>query len=712
MPPLQLQKLDVQLSEVAVVTKKPFIEREKGKTILNIESSINATGSSAYEFLEKAPGVRIDNNDNISVSGKPGTVVWIDGKPSPMTGSDLANYLRGLSSSLIEKIEIISNPSAKYDAAGSSIINIIMKKDKKIGTNGNISLAYGQGIYPKTNNSISFNQRDKKINLFGSYSYSLRRAFNDLRLRREFYDRDTFIGAFDQKNYFRFDFTSHVTRAGVDFYANKKNTVGIVITYMANGFVREGENTSDVFNQQNQLASVFETGSDNNYQLRNFSANVNFKHSFDSSGTELTTDLDYAGYPNRSIQNFDTRYYTLNRQEFQNPYLLHGNLDGDLDIYSIKNDFTKNIKHGWKLDAGQKSSYVKGDNDLSFFNRSNGNNIYDTTKSNHFIYTENINAAYLSTNKDWEKWGLQAGLRVEHTNVKGEQLVYGNSFIRNYAQLFPNAVIKYKMKKTVSWELNYARRIRRPGYDQLNPFKYYLDPTTYREGNPYLMPSTTESFEFSNTFKEKFVTSIGFGRTFNNIIEVIAPLSNEARVTVQTNRNLSTVDVYTFNGSYPIEINKWWTSTNNFNLYYALYSGNIANTPIKNQGNVTLNFNTVNSFIINQNLSAELSGNYQSREVYAFDVIEPIWSVNLGLQQKVLKNRGTLRVNVTDVFYTNVIPAHVTYTDYQEEFLVRRDTRVATVSFSYKFGKNTVPGARRRQSGAEDIKQRAGGNVG
>ena len=686
---ISLIKKTVELKEVAVTTRKPFIEREKGKVILNIENSINASGSSVFEVIEKAPGVRVNNNDEVSLNGRPGTAIWVDGKPTQMTGSDLANYLRGIPSSAVEKIEIISNPSARYDAAGSSIINIIMKKDKRVGTNGSVSLAYGQGQYPKSNNSVSLNHRNKKFNVYGNYNYARRQVFSHLTLRREFSEQGLFLGAFNQDNYFKYDFNTHVGRVGADYYINKKNTLGIVLNGVSNIYNPTGDNKSEVYNSDNIQSSVFTTKSNNGNNRTNFSANLNYKHDFDSLGTNLVSDLDVAFFNGKSMQNIETRYLDLNYNETKTPYILYGDLLGDLDIYAFKNDFTKPLPNQFRFEAGQKSSFVTADNELSFYDRSNNQSKYDSSKSNHFIYTENINAAYINLNKEFKKWSLQFGTRFEHTSVTGLQKVYNTSFSRNYGQVFPSALITYRFNEKNSLEFNYSRRIRRPGYDQLNPFKFYLDPTTYREGNPFLQPSVTESFELTQTFKQQMTLSLGYGRTYRNIIEVIAPLTNQQAITVQTNVNLAIVDVFSLNGSIPYEIAKWWYTSNDFSIYGASYTGNVAQTPLIKAGNLTANFNTVNTFNLSESFSAELSVN-----------------------KKPLKTNATLRLNINDIFFTNRITANVAYTDYREKFLVVRDTRVATLSFNYKFGKSSVPGARRRQGSAEDLQQRAGNGTG
>lgn len=712
LPSFQLQKSEVTLNEVTVTTRKPYIEREHGKMIVNVENSIASTGSSAFEVIEKAPGVRVDNNDNISFKGKQGVSVWIDGKPAPMTGSDLANYLKGMSSTAVEKIEFIANPSAKYDAAGSSIINIKLKKDKRLGTNSSITLAYGQGKYHKSNNSITLNHRNKKLNVFASYNNAFRKGFNWLRLDRNFYAADTFQGAYVQDNYLTMNFRNHIARMGADYYINSKNTIGITVNGATNKFNPNGNNVALVYDKDRFNTSRFETQNRSQDFWYNNSVNVNYKHVFDSAGTELTADLDYARFGNRTEQNFTTRYYDLSNIEFQSPYLLYGDINGGLDIYSVKSDYTKPLKGDARLEAGLKSSYVTADNNLAFYNKSTGTAIYDSTKSNHFLYTENINAVYGNIMKDWKKVNVQIGLRVENTSIIGNQLVYQSRFDTTYTQFFPSFVAGRKLNDKNGLELNYSRRINRPGYDQLNPFRFYLDPTTYKAGNPYLQPQTTHSFELTHIYNEKIYTTLGFGRTTKNIIEVIAPAPNQEKLTIQTYFNLATVDVYALNVSVPYEITKWWHSANDLNVYYAAYSGNVANTDITQVGNLNLNVNSVNTFNFTSTFSGELSGNYRTKEVYAFETVRPIWFLNIGLQKKFAEGRAIVKVSFNDIFYSSNARATTRFTGYVESYDARRDTRVATVSFTYKFGNTSLSPSQRRRGGADDIKQRAGGAVG
>lgn len=706
LPTIELVPVETELKEVEIVAKKPYLERQPGKLILNVENSIYSTGSSAFELLEKAPGVAINSNDVISLSGKNGIVIQIDGKPTPMSGSDLANYLRGIPSNAIEKIELINNPSAKYDAAGNAIINIRLKKDTRLGTNGTITSSYGQGVYAKTGLGFSVNHRSRKLNIYGSYNYAYRKGFNHLILERRFYQNDTFQGAYIQDNYIKFPFNNHIARAGIDINLNRKNTLSFVVSGVNNQFNPDGYNVSDVLGPDGLLTSRFSTSNESDDHWYNGSANVNFRHSLDSLGSEWTMDLDYARYGNQTEQLFTTRYFDLNNMEYQNPYLLYGDISGDLSIQALKSDYHKELGNDRSIEAGVKSSYVIADNNLQFYDRSSGNSVYDSTKSNHFIYKENINAAYLNFHQKKGKWDYQLGLRTEYTGISGEQRVYGITNDTVYLQLFPTANVSYKINEKQRIELSYNRRIDRPGYDQLNPFKFYLDPSTYKEGNPYLRPQTTHTIELAHSWKEQIYSQLGIARTLDNITEVIAPAPNQTNVTIQTNTNLRQVDLIYGNVSAPLQPVSWWSSINNLNAYVALYSGNVANTTISNRGNFAWNISSNNTFSVGKTWTFELTGSFRSRELYAFDSIRPIWTMGAGIQKKVWDNRGSVRLNITDIFFTNGIRADVAFTDYKEYFDVKRETRVATLSFTYKFGKASVPAGRRRGSGADDLKSR------
>ncbi|PJJ62785.1 TonB-dependent receptor [Chryseobacterium geocarposphaerae] len=711
LPSIQLKE---KLIEGITITKaKPYIERQDGKMILNVENSIAATGNSAFEVLEKAPGVKVDNNDNISLRGKGNLLVQIDGKNTPMTGTDLANYLRGIPSSSVEKVEFITNPSSKYDAAGTSIINIKLKKDQRKGTNGSISTAWGTGKYIKNNNSFNINHRNKKVNLFANYSFAYREFYNKLLLDRSFYDNGNFTQGYIQDNFLKMNFRNHIAKTGMDYYMNDKNVLGFSVGFVSNRFDPTSNNETLILDSNHQPSGTSNTKSNNRDHWKNVSFNLNHKLTIDSLGSELTTDLDYINYSNTSLQNFITNNYDANGNLFPstplnpNPYNLKGDLGGNLNIYSLKSDLTKVFKKNWKLETGIKTSFVKADNDLQFFNASSGNLVLDDSKTNHFIYEENINAAYGNVIKNWEKFKVNFGLRVENTNITGNQITTNQINKKNYTQLFPSAVFSYDLNDKNTVELNFSRRITRPTYKQLNPFKFYLDLTTYQAGNPDLNPQTTMNYEFTYSFSNKYFATLSYSKTKNNITDVLKPtIENGKTVVVQANENLSSASYYGLNLIAPVKVAKWWDMNNNANFYYGSYTGNIADTYIKNQGNFTFDLNSINSFKLGNGFTAELTGNYKAKEVYAYMFLKPMWSVNIGAQKK-FKNNSTLKFSFNDIFLTSNPEARNVYTSYVENFIVRRDTRVATLSYTYNFGSGKS-GQPRKTGGADDLKQRVG----
>lgn len=707
--PIMMSQAATELKEVVIEGQKPLIEQHLDKTVLNVENSIVSAGNTALEVLEKAPGVVIDQNDNISMRGRQGVIVMVDGKPVPMSGSELANMLRGMSASSVEKIELITNPSAKYDAAGNSgIIDIRLKRDKSLGTNGTLSASYGQGRFAKSNQGVQLNHRTKKFNLFGSYNYVLRKDFNDLDIYRRFLDENgTFTGAYDQQNRFDFVFNNHSGRVGADYFLSPKTVLGVVASGFVSDIDRGTNNRSSVINAGGQAESSFVTGADVEHGRRNQAYNFNLKHTIDSLGREITADVDYISYRNTDEQNFTTNYYNLSGEQIRDPYLLYGTLDGDLTIKSARADYRQPLRAiGGNFEAGLKSSLVTADNDLAFFDRSNGGNILDTDKSNHFLYDENINAAYVNANKKWKKTGLQLGLRLENTIAKGRQLTDGQKFDRNYTQLFPSAAVNYSLNKKHDLGMSVSRRINRPSYNQLNPFKNFLDPSTYSAGNPFLKPELSYSFELTHTFDQRFITKLSYSRTTDVMVQVLSPAEEGEKLVVQTFRNLASLDYYGLTLTTPFSIGNWFNSVNNATVYYGHYKGFVADTDLSN-GIPTFNLNSNNTIKLPNDWSAELVGVYRGREVYGFLEVDPLWFMSVGVQKQFWDKKASLKLNVSDVFYTNKVNGYTALARYEENFYQRRDTQVATLSFNYRFGQAQSGPSRRRTGSAEDETRRA-----
>lgn len=556
---------------------------------------------------------------------------------------------------------------------------------------------------------LNLNYRNKKINFYGSYNYSFRKGFNNLTLYRKFSQNNQVQTAFDQNNLLIFPFNFNNAKAGLDYFVSKKTTVGIQLNGIDNRFKPNGENTTFINDGNQQLLSSFRTSNRSQDRWSNYAINFNLKHTFDSTGRELTIDADHALYDNQTYQNFTTRYFDGMNNPL-NTAILKGDLSGNLYIYSFKADYTHPLGKQGKVEAGFKTSFVKTDNDVKFFNVIESQDVYDKNKSNHFIYKENINAAYLNYQRQFKKINIQLGLRGEQTVADGNQLTTGATFNRNYFQLFPSVFITQQINKLHQIGYSYSRRIDRPSYQQLNPFRFFLDPTTYREGNPFLLPQLTHSFELSHTYKQTIISTLSYSRTTNNITSVL--LQNDAeRVTVQTDKNIATFEYVGLLINAPWPIAKWWNANTNFNSYYGHYIGDVAGGQLNN-GSVNFNLNVSNTFTLPNGFTAELSGFYRSREVYGISTIKSLGQLSLGIQKTILNRKGTVRLNISDVFYTQQIRGSTHFNNINETFRSRRESRVGMLTFTYRFGKNTVAPSRRRSTGVEDEKRRVntGGN--
>ncbi|MFL5764678.1 MAG: outer membrane beta-barrel protein [Bacteroidia bacterium] len=703
---IQLAAAAKELSAVNVLADKPFIEQQVDKTVVNVENSIIQNGSSIMEVMEKLPGVIVDQNDRISLRGKQGVIIMIDGRPTGMTGQDLANMLKGTPSANIQKIELITNPSAKYDAAGNAgIINIIMKKNKREGFNGSVSAGYGQGRYSKYNGSVNLNYKNKNYNLFLNYSYAHRLGFNNLTIDRKFYGGDTINTIFRTENYILFPSENHTPRVGIDFYLSPKTTLSLLGSGGQTLFSPQGLDHTNILNGKEQILRSYDFESHSKDNWYNYSGNAELRHQFDSTGQELTVDLDYARYWNATDESFLTTYHNSDGS-FLSRDDLHNDQKSNLYLYSVKADYTKPLKKEYSFDAGLKSSYVASDNDISGYDVLNNEEIYDSARSSHFLYSENINAAYVNLKKNYKKFSYQLGLRSEQTIAKGKQLMNSRTFDRNYIQVFPTAFFDFKPSEKQDINISLGRRIDRPAYEQMNPYRSLINATTYSEGNPYLLPQLTYNTELSYSYNNAFFISLAYSFTTDNITDVLIQ-DSQTQTTSQTVVNLNQLNFYSVNLTYSKKLTKWWTTNSSILSYYGVYSGTINHSTI-NQGTPSFYLNTSNSIFITDGLSAEISFRYNYKALNGITTDLTTYNLTAGIQKTVLHKKGTITVNMSDILW-KAYPSGITELDHvREDWTAKRDTRVLNVSFAYKFGKGKS-GRMRRNTGADDEKGRIKG---
>lgn len=691
------------LDEVSVVAQKPFIEKHFDKTVVNVENSIVAAGNTALEVLKRSPGVMVDKDGNISLKGKSGLTIMIDGKPTYLSSQDISNMLSNLPADQVEKIEIITNPSARYDAAGQGgIINIVMKKNQNIGLNGSAQAGYSQGFYARYNAGFNMNYRLEKWNFFGSYNYNNRSSAGWFELTRKFRVNDQIESIFNQSSFGRDSSQTHTGKVGIDFFPNKKHNIGIFVNGIGNAGGNSNSNHTYISGPGGEPISSSYTHGVSTQKWSNVSANLNYKWVMDSSGTELTANLDYAVFDQNNPQNFTTLYYDSLGSYLGAPYFLRSQLPSHVDIKSGKIDFSKTISKKFRLEAGLKSSYVTTDNNAQYYNVVSGIEYVDTTKTNHFKYTENINAAYLNGQFEFsEKLQLQFGLRVENTNALGEQITIDSTFERHYTKLFPSGVLNYKLNKKHDLNFTYSRRIDRPDYQDLNPFLYFLDPYTFMQGNTLLLPQYTNSFELSHTYLGFLSTTIGYSKTEGVITQVTYQVDS-TRTTYATNKNLNSLENWTISTMLPVPIAKWWTSMNFITAYHNRYQGSINNNGDNfDLGMWSFMVNSMNQLQFKKGWGAEITAFYMSRQVYGIFTMKPMSNITVGLQKKILKEKGTIKVSASDLMWKSRFRGSVVYENMDIQMNAWNDSRVYTVSFSYKFG-NSKAQYQRKEGGAND----------
>lgn len=723
LPAMMLTEESKNLAEVNVVAKKPFIEQQVDRTVVNVENSIVSSGNTALEVLEKAPGVTIDRqNDQIQLKGKSGVIVYIDGKQTYLSQQEVSNLLKNTPSDNIATIEIITNPGSKYDAAGNSgIINIRMKKNKNFGTNGTFIIGTGYGWFnnllgvrddlPKFNTSLNLNHREGKVNVFGNYSYVNRQSAQSNTISRAipYQGKTTY---FNQESFRPNTFVGHSYKAGLDYFINQKSTIGVLVNGFSNDWRSPaGINNTTISDENQQVTSRPTTRTDARQFMANITGNLNYKYDFDGKGHEWTADADYVHYGGQGDNNLSTIYYNTTNGITRPNQDVRNNMPSTINIVAFKTDYVRPLKNGNKVEAGLKSSFVDADNNTLYdtLQQETKQWLPDVSRSNQFKYSENINAAYLNyAGSLGKKTKLQVGLRAEHTHSTGTSVTLNQTVDRNYLNLFPTLFLSRQLDSSNTLNLSYSRRIDRPDYQNLNPFVFYLDPYTYQQGNPFLRPQYTNAIELTHVYKSAISTTLGYSRTTDFINRETPRQIAEKNITYVTPENLGSLDNVNLTVSFPVPVTKWWRMQNNLSAYYTHYQTFYSGTPYEVKI-VAYNLYTSNSFTLNKTLSAELSGWYNSASQYGFYRAQPMGGFSLGLQKKVLDGKGNIKLNINDPFWLNQFRGRATVQDINFFVGSRWESRQVRLTFTYRFGNQNVKTARQRNSATSAEQSRVSG---
>jgi len=684
------------LGGVTVTAAKPFIEQHADKLVLNVAASPIAAGGTAYDVLGRAPGV-LEQNGGFVLRGKTATVL-LDGKTTNLSGEELKTMLSAMPGNTLDKVEVIANPSARYDANGAAIINIITTKSRKLGTNGVATLGVGTGQYGRYNAGLSLNHRTARLNVYGGLdrlenqvytsTSAMRRAGGELEIREN--------GREVRHN------QNNSAKLGFDYELSKNSSAGIVLKGMLNTRDTDGQNLARLStNVALDASTVRNLGT---AQFLSPSVNIYYKTKLDTLGRTLSLNADYFGYHKEWHNDYTTRYFDNQMQENGPASLLRDNSPARNSVRSATVDYSQPFHKG-TLEAGLKTTFTSTDNDIRWEQATAGQPwAVDAGKTNHFIYRENINAAYGTFSRTVQKVDVQLGLRAEQTNTTGTSLTTGQSTLRSYLNLFPSVSAQYNKSEKVQLGFSYSRKIDRFRFGIVNPFVTYISQYSYAQGNPNIRPSFSHNFEFTHSYNNLLSTSVSYGHHTDVLMETYRREA-ATQVVVHSFDNFRSAESLSASTtlSKPLLHNKWMTVTT-LGLEYAR---------INNAPGVGLStarpayyFSSNHTLTLPYGLKAEASAMYMSPMTFGGIAFKPRFSSSFGVSKSMFKEAATLTLNVSDVFNTQRNGYDVLANGLNATSLDKAESRFVKLNFSYKFGNQRVKASQRRSTGIEAEKGR------
>ena len=697
------------LKEVTVQSMRPKVVAHADKMVVSVDGTALAASSTAYEVLAKSPGVFIDQDGNIQLNGKGGIQIMIDGKLTYLSGKELQNLLQGMSAENLKDIEIITNPSAKYDAEGNAgILNINLKKNTITGVNGSVYVGTQYNGLSGYSTGGTINYKKGKWNTSANVDAARRVFYRNTIMTRRF-NTDSSNTSQDVSG--RQEDIRQVPsmRLTTDYDITDKHSVGATANLYYQDFDSEFKTRTFASNGNPETDSLITATNLINGQFSNYTLNAHYMGKLDTAGTTLAADVDYVLINNNGKSRFFNVYQQLNDLNNSRLVLPGSDNPSDYKIFSAKTDFTKQFSKDTKMELGAKVSRVVSDNDLRFFYNVDNVQQPDSTRSNHFIYRESIFAAYVNYNtKLSEKWSVQSGLRAEKTLGEGNLLTTNTTFKRNYLNLFPSVFLMHNISKDYQVSYNYSRRINRPRYESMNPFIFYIDPYTYAQGNPSLRPAYTNSFEVTQTVKTKYIFKMGYAVTTDFIAEVPEQYPEFNR-TVFTQSNVKRYENINGNVVLPIKISKNWEMNNNFNVAYQDYTIEQKEQSLRNK---QLNYygQTTQNIQLPQKVKLEVNGFFQGPFAYALYKISPLWGIDVGLKRSFLDDKLEFSVNVNDIFRGQQVIGKANYNGNVNEFDQYFGSRNLRLNLRYRFNKGAKFEEKKRNTNLEELNRAGGGN--
>jgi hypothetical protein len=703
-----LRPATAMLQGVIINTHKPLIERQIDKTVVNVDQSITSAGSTVLEVMQKLPGVQMTSDGDITLNGKSGVTVFIDGKPTYLSASDLVILLNGMPASSIQNIEIMTNPSAKYDAAGTGgIINIMKKKNRKEGFNGSFNGSVGQQYFWRYNGGVILSYKNKYFNFYLSNSYSYNKNLLNRAVTNDIFNGNNSLLTEQVSNNNNINSgKSYSPSLVMDIYLSKKTTLSVLGNLTVRNTNDQTISTMYIKNSNRTTTNHENFTGVNADKPINYTTGFRIEHKMDSLGKEISFDIDYSRYRNKPMQNNITILNDASNN-FISQSSVFLNQQRQLNIYSAKADYTQHVKGFARIDAGIKSSYVKTNNDNTFYNQVGSQYIIDSAQSNYSLNTENINAVYINLNTQHRKITLQAGLRTEQTVSKGRQLITGEIIKQNYLQLFPTIFFDYKINNRDGFNIKLGRRTERAAYNELIPFRRPQTPTLYFQGNPNLRPQISYHGEITYSYHNALFLTFGYDID-HDYIRTIPYLDSNKTTLTRIPTNIQGAHSWNVDIAYSHKLFTWWSTDNTLSIYQNSFTGHTAdNFNLNNNGIASIYLSANNSFAMNHTLSAECNFEYNSKRQFVTSTFGAYQILSIGIKQQMFKSKGSISLNANNIFKSESHDAIDRYRSFNQYAYLNFYTRSIRLNFSYRFGKGKISKTN-RESGSVDEQNRAG----
>ena len=690
-PDIILKQQGVNLNEVAITSIKKTIEFKNGMTIMNVENSIMAAGNTVLDVLKRIPGVTVDSKNNISISGKQGVQIMLDGRMQQLAMDQIVAMLSSMSADQVSKIEVMKSPPVKYDAQGNAgIINIVTKKVNTKGYSG--SVTYNPGMGQRFGNSM-FAVLNFKSNKFTLYS-------NVNPMYKTFFDRyDYHKFVTYENNTTVFDHTGNHEnlrkyisgKIGVDYAITKNTTIGAFVANTIN-------NTRPVEHGYVSINGYNDVGFDHYYYVTddkeiwtNPSYNFNAEHKFDTLGTNLSLSVDYANFKNTSDRKSESVFLNTDDSYAKPTQIYQSNNNSNISIFTQKLDFQTYIKPTWFFETGAKGTFVNNITDFVFQRQDTTINtlIVDTAFTNKYNYKETLLAGYMNLRKEFKKGSISIGVRTENTEITGYNATNGFRLTRSYLNFFPSFLFDYQITEKQMIQFNYGKRLDRPNYFQLNPFKRFEDQYAVAAGNPYLNPQYSNNFDFVHTYNQWLTNSIGYAH-FTQLFSDISYQNDSTKVTTFTPVNLDQSNYYYYNLFIQKQIKQWWNIEFSLNSYYINYKSKINTSTILDVNTLSGNIYFNNDFVLPKKFKIQLTMHYNAPIQSGPNYNKANGSCDFGVKKTLFKDKFNIMFQFLDMFYTDISRTVYDFDHQYYTFNSKDDTRRFRLTLSYKFGKTNI----------------------